>query len=223
MNQYSTKKYPLWMKGSVMLLGIVLLYLVFSYGKFILMPLAISALIAMILEPFSQQIQKLKVGRIGAIILSMLIVSLLLAGIFSMLSLQFVQFVGDLPQANERLQSISSELLAFFQQTFGVTPERQVQFLQRSLQEMINRSGQYASAALGATTDIFTTLAILPFFIFFMMYYKNMYRTFLYEVWKGESKRSINLMIQRIQAVIQNYILGMLSVIVILALLNGLG
>jgi len=76
---------------------------------------------------------------------------------------------------------------------------------------------------LGATTSVFTTVTILPFFVFFMMYYKDMYQTFIHQAFKGEETRAIDSVIEGVQTVTQNYIVGMISVIGILGLLNFIG
>lgn len=217
------KSYPFWFKYTIIMLGLILLYIVLLYGKYILMPLTMSALLAMLLEPLSKKLEKLKVGRVGAIILGMVIVSVVLAGIISLLSIQFVQFADRLPEANTKLQMISTDLLMLFQDWFGIAPEQQIDFLQRGLGNVINKSGQYLSTALGATTSVFTTLAILPFFVFFMMYYKEMYQTFLHKAWKAESTDAIDSVVDQVQSVTQNYIVGMISVIGILAVLNAIG
>lgn len=216
-------KFPFWLKGTIILLGLTLLFLLLSYGKFILMPLAFSALLAMLLEPLARQLEKLKIGRTGSIILSMLAVFIVLGGILSLLSIQFLQFADQLPRANEKLQVISADILAFFQQQFGIAPEQQVEFLEQGLQNVINRSGQYLSTAWGATTSVFTTMALMPLFIFFMMYYKEMYRTFLYKIWKSRRDESVDSVVTAIQSVTQNYIVGMITVVSILAVLNGIG
>ena len=217
------KTYPFWFKCTIILLGLILFYIVLVYGKFILMPLAMSALIAMLLEPLSRWLEKLKIGRISAILLSLLLVIIVTIGIFSLLSIQFVQFADRLPEANEKLQVISGNLLTFFQDMFGIAPEKQIDFLEQGLGNVIDKSGEYLSTALGATTSVFTTLTILPFFVFFMMYYKNMYQTFIHEAFKGEETRAIDSVIEGVQSVTQNYIVGMISVIGILGILNFIG
>jgi predicted PurR-regulated permease PerM len=222
-NQKKSKGYPFWLKGSVILLGLCLLFIVLSYGRFILMPLALSALLAMLLEPVSRRLQKIKVPRALAIVLSMLLVFLVLGGIFSLLSLQFVQFADRLPEAGDRLQQVSNDLLQFFEGFFGIAPERQVDFIQQGLQKLIQRSGEYASTAIGATTSVFTLLGLLPIFIFFLMYYKKMYHIFLRKIWKDESNESVEFVIRGIQLVTRNYLVGMLMVIVILGILNFIG
>src|SRR5680860_1164769 len=99
-NFKSSKKYPAWFKGIFFLLGMVLLYIILFYGQFILMPLALSALLAMLLDPLCKVFERIKIGRIGAIMVSMFIVFLVLAGIISLLSIQLINFTGQLPEAS---------------------------------------------------------------------------------------------------------------------------
>ncbi len=222
-NYHTSKKYPFWLKGTVILLGLCLLFVVLTYGRFILMLLALSALLAMLLEPISRRLEKIKIPRALAIVLSMVLVFVVLGGIFSLLSLQFVQFADRLPEAGDRLQQVSSDLLQFFEGYFGIAPERQVDFFQQGLQRLIDRSGEYASTAIGATTSVFTVLGLLPIFIFFLMYYRKMYHIFLRKVWRDKSNASVESVLSGIQAVTRNYLVGMLIVIVILGILNFIG
>lgn len=216
------KKYPFWLKATTILLGIFLILALLSFGKFILMPLAFAAFIAMLLEPISKWLQKYKFNRVVAIVTSMILLALVLGGIISMLSIQLVQFADRLPEANEKIQTVGNDLIQFFENTFGLAPSRQIEFLERGLGELVKSSGQYFSTVFGATTSVFTAMALLPIFVFFMMYYKNMYRTFLHKVLEGKN-RAVDSVIDSIQNVTQNYIVGMMTVITILAILNAIG
>lgn len=217
-----SKRYPLWLKWTTVLLGMVLLFIILTYGKFILMPLAFAGLIAMLLEPLCQQLERLKLNRVAAIIVSMVLLVIVLGGIISLLSMQLVQFADRLPEANQKIQAVSSDLLQFMEATFNISPNRQLDYLEQGLSAIVNKSGQYISTALGATTSVFTTLGLLPFFIFFMMYYKERYRSFLHKLWVGEDQ-VVNEVIDGIQSVTQNYLIGMATVITLLAILNAVG
>ncbi|SHF49540.1 Predicted PurR-regulated permease PerM [Fodinibius roseus] len=217
-----SKKYPFWLKWTTILLGMVLLFIVLSYGQFILMPLAFAGLIAMLLEPLCQQLERVKLNRMLAIIVSMLLLFFILGGIISLLSMQLVQFTDRLPEANQKIQAVSNDLRQFMETKFNISPSMQLEYLERGLSAVVNKSGQYMSTALGATTSVFTTLGLLPFFIFFMMYYKERYRTFLYKLWQGEDE-VVNEVVDGIQSVTQNYIIGMAAVITLLAILNAIG
>lgn len=216
------RDFPIWLKGTTIVLGIILLFVVLSYGKFILMPLAFAALIAMMLEPISAWLERYKFNRVLAIITSIILIAVILGGIMSLLSIQFIQFADRLPEANAKLQTLSNDLIQFFESTFSLSPDRQVQFLERGLETAINKSGEYISTVLGATTSVFTTVGLLPFFVFFMMYYKKMYRTFLHSAVEGNND-AIDSVIDNIQSVTQNYIVGMITVVTILAILNAIG
>ena len=217
-----SRPYPLWFKGTTILLGIILVFALLSYGKFILMPLAFSALIAMLLEPVSTWLQRYKINRIAAILISMTMLFVLLSSIISLLSIQFVQFADRLPEANQKIQAISNDLVQFFENTFNLSPSRQVEYFESGLETVVNRSGEYLTTALGATTSVFATVGLLPFFVFFMMYYKKTYRTFLHNAWEGNNS-AIDSVIDGIQSVTQNYIVGMITVITLLAILNAIG
>src|SRR5690625_3647968 len=194
------RTYPLWLKGTALLTGFILIFVVLVYGKFILMPLAFAALIAMLLEPLSQWLARGKLNRIAAIVISMLLLFIFLGGIISLLSMQLVQFTDRLPEANQKIQTISSDILQFLEVRFNLSPSRQLEYFEQALSVFVNRSGQYLSTALGATTSVFATLGLLPFFVFFMMYYKERYRTFLHKVWQGEDKM-VNEVVNGIQSV----------------------
>lgn len=217
-----SKPYPFWLKGTTSLLGILLLLFLLSYGKFLFMPMAFAALLAMLLEPLSRWLEQFKFNRVLAILTSMFLLTLILGGIISLLSFQLVQFADRLPEANQRIQVVSQDILTFFETQFNLSPNRQVAYLERGLETVLDRSGEYLSTALGATTSVFTTLGLLPFFVFFMMYYKDTYRTFLHKVVEGKNE-AINSVIDNIQSVTQSYIVGMIMVITILAVLNAVG
>lgn len=217
------KSYPFWFKGTVILLGIILFFMALYYGRSLLMPLAYSALIAMLLEPISARLEKWKVYRPLAIICSMILLFIFLAGVISLLSIQLVQFADRLPEANERLQAVSNDWLQFFQNKFGIAPESQIEYFQQGLSAMLNKSGEYATTAFSATTSVFTTLTLIPIFVFFMMYYKDMYRNFLHLLADRSEQGAIDSVVSEIQKVTQNYIVGMITVIMILAALNALG
>lgn len=217
------KQYPLWLKGTAVMLGLFLLVLLLIHGKFVLKPLAFGIFFALLLDPLRERLERLNVGRMGAILLSMLGVFLVLAGIFFLLSMQFAQLAERLPEAGDKIQMIGADLIAFTEQTFGLSPERQVRFLEKGLQQLVDRSGQYLSTALGATTSVFTTLALFPLFLIFIMYYRETYRNFLHQVFQRRDQRSVDSVVSNIQEVAQRYILGMIAVVILLALLNWLG
>lgn len=216
--------YPFWLKASVTLIGLSLLFVIMSYGKFILMPLAFAGFLSMLLNPIVNKLESWKVGRAFSIILTILLVLIVFVGIISLISAQFVQFSERIPEVTERLKSVTTEGIRFLEETVGLSQEQRTDYLEQGLSNLIDSSGQYVSSFLGATTSAVTLMSLLPIFIFFMLYYKEMYQTFFEKMFENKDGTSrIDLVLTDVQEVTQNYLVGMLTVIGILAVLNTTG
>ncbi|MBD3616967.1 MAG: AI-2E family transporter [Gracilimonas sp.] len=220
----TSNKYPFWLKSTLILIGLSLLFVVMSYGKFILMPLAFSAFFAMLLSPLVKIFENWKLGRAFSIILTLLIILIVFAGILSLISAQFIQFSERIPEVTEKLKAVSTNAIIFLEESVGISQEEQSEYLRQGVNNLIDQSGNYVSSIVSATTNAFTVMTLMPIFIFFMLYYQELFRTFfrkLFEV-KGKSSR-VDQLLDRVQGVTQNYLVGMLTVIGILAVLNTTG
>lgn len=216
--------YPFWLRSTLILIGLSLLFAVISYGKFILMPLAFAAFISMLLNPVVSWLEKRKLGRAFSIIITLLLVVIIFAGIVSLISAQFVQFAERVPEVTERLKTVTSDGIQFLEETVGITEEQRSDYIQQGLTNLIDKSGQYMSTIVGATTNAFTLMSLLPIFIFFMLYYREMYQIFFRKLFERKDSHSqIDDVLVNVQDVTQNYLVGMLTVIGILAVLNTTG
>lgn len=200
-----------------------MLIILLIYGKFILMPMFFAAFLSFLLVPMVSRFEKWKLGKAGSILLSIFILIIVLSGIISLVSVQFVQFAEEIPVVTERLKTLTNDSIDFIEESLNISPEEQSDFIQSGITKLIEQSGQYARSALGATTNIFTILTLLPIFMFFMLYYRKMYETFLHRLFESSDQDSIDDTIIRIEEVTQNYIVGMLTVMGILAVLISTG
>ncbi|WP_018128505.1 AI-2E family transporter [Balneola vulgaris] len=220
----STKTYPFWLKSTVTLAGISLLFVILSYGKFILMPLAFAAFISMLLSPVVNKLESWKLGRALSILLTILLVLVIFAGIVSLISAQFVQFAERVPEVTERLKTVTADGIEYLENTVGISQEQRTNYLEQGLSNLIDKSGQYVGSVVSATTSAFTLMSLLPIFVFFMLYYKEMYITFFQKLFDRKKQQSgIDEVLDNVQDVTQNYLVGMLTVIGILAILNTTG
>src|ERR1700733_16199723 len=91
------KKYPFYLKSTVVLFGLVLLtYIIFNLRS-ILIPISFGLLLAILLNPVVNFLQKKKINHILAISIALLVAILLIAGIGYFLSIQVASFSDQLP------------------------------------------------------------------------------------------------------------------------------
>lgn len=220
----SSEHHPLWLKYPLILVGLYLLFTILSYGKFILMPIAYAAFFAMLINPMIDWFEKRKLGRASGIILSLLLVLIVLTGVISLISTQFIQFAEQIPEVNEKLKSVMAGAIQFMEEQIGISQEQQSEYLEKGVNNLIDQSGDYVSSVVSATTNAFTVMSLLPVFIFFMLYYREMYQTFFREILaKKRSEEMVDTLLNNVRSVTQNYLVGMLTVVGIMALLNTTG
>lgn len=215
--------YPFWLKAPIILLGLCLLVLIMSYGRFILMPLAFAALFSMLLTPVIRQLESWRIGRVLSIVLSLLIITIFLAGIITLVTIQLIQFTENMPDISGKIKSTSYTGIYFIEGITGISEARLTEYLKNGLETLFETGGEFMSSLAGATKGTLIFLGLLPIFIFFMLYYKEMYRTFLEKTFVESHYSDIDIVIKRVQNVTQNYLIGVFIVMGIMAVLNTIG
>lgn len=219
-----SNNYPFWLRSTVTLAGLSLLIVMLNYGKFILMPLSFAAFLSMLMSPAVNWLEKKGLNRALSISITMFLAIAALVGVISLISSQFVQFAERVPEVTERLKVTIVDGIQFLEDRIGISQEQQSNYLEKGVSNLIDRSGSYVSSIVGATTSTFTLLALLPIFTFFMLYYKDMYHTFFHKVFEQKDRLNrIDEVIDNVQDVTQNYLVGLLTVIGILAIMNITG
>lgn len=219
----SPENYPFWLKATLILFGLSMLVVVLSFGKFILMPLAFAAIISMLLNPVVVRFEAWKMGRIFSIVLVLFSITIIFSGILALIGVQIVEFFEKLPEITKKLKSTSVEGILAIERISGISPDRQTEYVKNSVDKFFDTGGEFLSSLAEATTSTLTFMALLPIFIFFMLYYKTMYITFLQEVFERSQNSEIDKVMLRVQKVTQNYLVGLFTVLGIMAVLNSIG
>lgn len=217
------KLYPFWLKGTLILLGLCLIVITLLYSRFILLPLAIAALISMLLSPVIERLESWKLGRVISILAALSVIIIFLAGLVALLTIQVVQFSDNLPEVAEKIKSSSSEGIQFIESVSGIDEETLNGYLKNGINNLFDAGGGFLTSLADATKGTFIIVGLLPIFIFFMLYYKEMYQTFLEETFKKSHNSEIDVVIKKVQKVTQNYLVGLFTVMGIMAVLNTIG
>lgn len=216
-------KLPLWLRYILILFGIYLLFHILYLGQDIIIPLTFAGLFAVLLDPLCNWLEYYKFGRIGSILVSMFAFLLIVVGIVFLFSLQFLEFTDQIPEMTDRLKQFTDQFVLLLEDQLRIGQEQQIQYLNRGINNLIDRSGQFVTTIISTTTNIFTFLILLPIYSFFLLYYRDMLHNFLLKLAEKHDFEGVEVIKKDIQGVIQRYIIGMLTVILILAFLNTVG
>ena len=215
-----------WQERVSILLGIVILTYILDVGEPILVPIISAAFFAILLDPLVRRLERLGVNRVVGILLSMLAVIIVLSGLVLLFSSQLTTFSDQLPQMTARLKQLASESLAFMQQNLPMEQAEYSQYLNQGVQKLIDKSDDVVQTVVSTTTGFFSFFTLFPFAVFFLLYYKKIYTTFLFKIAgrkEPEEEEEVRTIVDKVSGVLQSYMLGMLAVVGILALLNTTG
>ena len=210
------KEYPFYIKVPMVLIGLVISVYILLILRDILVPLAFAALIAILLNPLSNRIEK-KTPKIIAIVLSMTIAIAVIMGLMYFLSSQVAHFFDDLDSIKARLTDLIHDLQVWIQTSFGYSASKQAKLIDDAANSSKGMIGQTLSGALGILSVVF----LIPVYVFLLMLYKTLILNFFYEVFSEENKTKVAEILTQTKGAIQSYIVGLLIETAIVAALNS--
>jgi predicted PurR-regulated permease PerM len=95
------------------------------------------------------------------------------------------------------------------------------------LREQGNKSlenvGGMITSTFGSIGNMLASAILVPLYSFFMLYYRDFFREFFFKAFKTVPQRKVNEVLNKIYDVVQSYLVGLATVMGIVAILNTAG
>lgn len=205
------------------LLSVILVVYILYVLQGILIPLAFGGLLAMLLFPICNKLESWKLPRIAAIFICIILVVGLITGLMMLVINQFSIFSEEMPAYSAKVSELINKLQILISEKFHIRKRKQSAELQKYGLEALKNSSSYISNFLSSTSTILANASLVPIYVFFFLYYRDLIRMFLHKVFKNTKNSKINQVLSKIYFVLQNYLLGLFLVIFIVAILNSIG
>ena len=211
---------PLYIKVILIFIGALLFLFFLEIASGVLIPLAFSFLLALLLYPVCYKLEEKKVPRALAIIISMILILALMAVVFLVFYFELISFYDEIPIITTRVEHQLVELQQTIEEKTKISSESQVTWLNSNIDRVVENGGDLFSNLLFITSGFLIKVVVVPFYIFFLLYYRDIFKEFVLQVTHPESHEKAAFILRRIQWVIQNYLMGLFTVIFIMAILN---
>ncbi len=182
-----------------------------------LVPLLVSVLLSILVSPITFQLEEKGMKKMPAIVLTLVIFLGMIAGVLYISFTQISDMIDMWPSFFKKANLMFGDFKSWASQTFGMETRSQMNDLEGMSAQLIQESG---SSALATTTTILADLALIPLYMFFMLYYRTFFCTFLYNLLGEKEKKRVNHILFRIYDVIHNYLAGLFTVMVIVGAMN---
>ena len=215
----------LWLRNAAYILIVILGggFLLLE-GKGLLFPLLFAIFFAFLLMPLERWIYKGIPNKAVSITGSVLLVLSVLAGIGFLFGYQLIQIVSDMTSIQEQLQDGIESILMFADENI---PFVEMPTDQQSMDQLISRLLQapvnFVGAGISSGASFLFNAALTLIYTIFLLIYKEAFRDFLLIQFSKDKRDELELVVSESVHLIQKYLVGMVTVIIILAVLNCAG
>jgi predicted PurR-regulated permease PerM len=216
-------KLPLTVKIPCWLLSIVLGVLILVYSKDFLLPIVLAALLSLLLYPVFKRLTKWKLPTLLAVFITMLVVVIVIAGTALIISKEISLVVTDIYTSGNKINEKIASLHSYIATHFNVDDATITNFLSNSKDKLLAIIGTVASGAFSSTTGFMGMLVIIIVYVFCFLLYNRSFHDFAYALMGNERHDEATTIIGHIQKLVQHYLLGLLTVILIIGTCNSIG
>ncbi|MET4073132.1 AI-2E family transporter [Hymenobacter sp. UYCo722] len=206
-----------------LLIGASLLVFVLHKLDGILLPLFFAALLSVLLLPLVRRMEKWGWPPVWAIIAALLVMVAAILGLIFLFGSQLVELRTELPLLQKKLIVLFDEGQQWAHQRFGMDVMSKDELIDQSMKSFKKSAGGYLGSTLSTTAGVLSVLTLVPIYIFCFLYYRDHMRQFMFRFVSPDKRTSVLQTLDNIQNVVQAYISGLLTVIVIVAVLNAIG
>lgn len=216
-------KIPSYLKFFIILFGLIMIFFVMIIARSLFIPLLTAFIFALILQPLSNRLEKWKFPRGLSAIVSIIAIFVVLFFTSYFISFQVRTISQDLSEIGEKLQGFVDQGHNWLEDNFGVEESEQTAYMKESINDFVKSSTSILTSTLSATADFFTSFVLILISLFFLLYYRSFFVAFLYKAISHEHHNKLTDAIYKVSSVVRSYVLGLLTVVLIVAVLNTTG
>jgi predicted PurR-regulated permease PerM len=204
----------------ILFLVVILLYVL----KPILMPLIFSIILAAIVFPILDFLErKLHFGHAFTALIGVLLVSGVTVALVMLITSELTSFASQ----SDLYMAKFHELFDSFVVYLDTNTQMDVAPLQGletpSLSAIWENSGDTITNVFSLTSQLIGDLVMVPLYIFFILYYRSFLIEFVYRAFQSVSQERMEKILKGLYDVVQNYLRGLLMVMLIVGVLNSIG
>jgi len=211
------RQYPFYLKSTIIIFGLVLISYALFALKGILAPIAFSLVVAILLNPLVNKLQRLKVKKIPAITIALFITFIIVGSILYFISAQLMSFGDNLPELKVKFNEHFLQLQQWLADHLKVPVAKQ----QKMIADALNSSEVLLGKTLGGALGMIGFFFLVPIYVFLLLFYKTLIMNFLYEVFAEENTAKVSEVLGETKTAIQSYMVGLLMEALVVAVLNS--
>lgn len=194
-------------------------------AKSILLPLLFALFLSILLIPLCNLLEKYKFPRVLSSLMGIMLSVSILFGIGFFFYNQMTAFVNDADAFISRLEELLISLDGFLSSWFSIEGEINMERITTELFDYIQENITSLTRGISGAASVITNVFLVPVFMFLILLFRSQLKNFVLMAFgrgNDTEQRRVQVIIMKIQVLIQKYITGVLIVIGILSVLNSI-
>jgi predicted PurR-regulated permease PerM len=206
------------------LLAVISIVFIFYILKPIIVPLLFAIILSISMFPVVLFLErKWRFNRVISALTVILLLTILVILLFSFIGYEMTSIVNQGDVYVVRLNQLYSEMITTIEATFGIQKEdmllKNVDF-GTILKNNFSNILQFVTLSGGVLGD----MVLIPLYMFFFLLYRRFFQIFIYKVFSKSGNHSkVKQVLAKLYDVQQNYLIGLLTVMLIVGVLNSVG
>ena len=217
------QSFPLTVRRSIELLGIVLLGLIIVVGRQIIMPLLMAFFMSIVLLPVYRFLVSKKFPKVLSIFLALLLMIIIIGGIMFFISMQIRPVIDDFETIKQNISNHINSFSEWFSNKTNISTEQQSKFIGEQSQKLLDSAGKFLGGAAGSVGSVLVFFGLLPIYTFLMLFYKDILVQFVYLWFPQPNHNKVKDALTESESIIKSYIVGLVIQITYITFLLGGG
>lgn len=209
------------------LLLLVLVFVIMHYAQDFLIPVAISALIAMMLVPVCRKLESWNIHRGIAAAICVLITLFVILGVVYILINEVIGLSKGIGVIGERLNLLLESAYNFILEHFQYPIDKQREYFQKQIAGLSDSSARYVGGIFVSVLGGLANLLIMTTYtVLFLIYRSRIKRFVLMLVVRYSGRKDLDeakMVVEKITGVASSYLSGVFLVVLILSIVYTIG
>ena len=171
------------------------------------------------LIPVAVKFEKWGAHRSLSSFLCLLVMGLIVTILVFLLTRQIISFINEVPNLTATINKRLNDIQSYIERQTNLSPSSQISWVK----DKLSTGGAIFSGTMSATESTFATIALIPLYTFFMLFYRDKIFVFFEKITPQERHETVYEIIRRIQQLVQSYLSGIIIVMFIIAIIVSTG
>lgn len=204
--------------GIILFAGIIL-----KVGSPLFVPLSFALFVSFVLQPFCSFLERKGWGRVMAIITGLLLITLIFAGLFFVLYLQFTGFTSEWAVVSVKLKQLLLDVKEFVTVSLGIPKEQVDEWFHDMISSTANNTVNMIETTVVSMMVNLVMLVLIPIYAFLILFYRATLVEVLYSLFPEKQRQKVADVVAMAIGTYYQFIKGMAMVYLIVGVLNSAG